>query len=262
MKKFGVKLWSKDFIKNLSFAQQAIKALKDGHFGYIELFVTPDSFESTKDIVCRHLQGLDVIIHAPHSVFGLDTGNKDALTENLHKLKDSQRFADVLNAPIIILHSGMREGEEYINETIRQFKLINDSRLALENLPAICSSTNQMLHGTSPKQIEQIIAATKCQFCLDFSHAICSSNYYKRDVWADLEAYKALKPNMYHLCDGDIKSDVDEHRHYGEGDYDLGRILRDYTDDNALITMETGHGIPTAITPWLDDINYLKNLMS
>ena len=66
---------------------------------------------------------------------------------------------------------------------------------------------------------------------------------------------------MYHLCDGDFLSDKDEHRHYGEGNYPLAELLNDYTNPETYITMETGHGIPTTIQPWIDDITYLKNLI-
>ena len=66
---------------------------------------------------------------------------------------------------------------------------------------------------------------------------------------------------MYHLCDGDINSDNDSHLHYGEGNYDLKRLLLDFTTPDALITMETGHGIPLDVQPWIDDINYIHSLL-
>ena len=36
MKKFGVKLWSRDYAKNPEFARQSVAAVKDGYFDYIE----------------------------------------------------------------------------------------------------------------------------------------------------------------------------------------------------------------------------------
>ncbi len=261
MRKLGLKLWSKDFIKNPEFSRQGIKAVKEGLFGYLELFALPGSFADTKQIISEQLHGLPVVIHAPHSGFYVDTGSAELFEENCRKLKDSQLFADALNAKIIILHAGMEEGDKYVEETIRQFNLINDQRLTVENLPKICSSTQRILHGTSPEQIKRIKKETGCKFCLDFSHAICAANSYGRNIWDDLEAYCALSPDMYHLCDGNWNSDVDAHLHYGEGNYDLAALLRRCTKENAMITMETGHGIPESIDPWLKDRDYLLNLL-
>lgn len=40
-RRFGLKLWSKDFIKNKAFVQSAEAALKDGKFDYLELLPCP-----------------------------------------------------------------------------------------------------------------------------------------------------------------------------------------------------------------------------
>ncbi|MBR1604725.1 MAG: TIM barrel protein [Alphaproteobacteria bacterium] len=261
MRKFGVKLWSKDFTKNPAFAKQSISAVKEGYFDYVELFALPDSYNDDYRQVAQELKGIKVIIHAPHSAFGMDTGNPELFTQNQDKLKDAQQYADLLKADIIILHAGFNEGERYVSESARQFKAFNEPRLAVENLPYLCMSTGKYLHGTSPAEIKQIMETSGCQFCLDFSHAICAANSYKRDKIADLKAYQALHPVMYHMCDDDWNGVRDEHLHYGQGNYPLAELLNDYTNKETFITMETGHGIPTTIQPWLDDIKYLKSLL-
>lgn len=260
MRKFGIKVWSKDVVGNPAFFKACVEAVRDNKFGYIELFALPGSYEETKQSLKAEIGTLPVIIHAPHSKFGLDTGNAEAYESNCRKLKDSQQFADLFNADIIILHTGNGEGDAYLDETIRQFKLINDSRIAVENLPYLCTATYKNLHGTSPEQIKRVKSETGCKFCLDFSHAVCASNHYQRDVFADLAAYAALKPDMYHLCDGQFDEVLDKHMHFGDGNYDLGRLIRDYTSEDGLITMETGYGTPTGIEPWLSDIAYIRKL--
>lgn len=260
MRKFGIKIWSADVLKNPCFFQDCVAAVKEGKFDYIELFALTDSFETTGKLLKREIGSLPVIIHAPHSKFGLDTGNPDSYESNCKKLKDSQDFADMFNSEIIILHAGNGEGNKYLEESIRQFKMINDKRIAVENLPYMCTSTNKNLHGTSPEQIRMLKDETGCKFCLDFSHAVCAANHYKRDVWTDLEAYEKLEPDMYHLCDGLSDEVLDKHLHYGEGNYDLRRLLNNYTSKEAIITMETGHGTPIGVEPWLNDIAYIKKL--
>ena len=261
MRHFGLKLWSKDFIKNKNFVISAEKALKDGMFDYLELFALPDTFDETYLDVKQRFNGVKTVIHAPHAIQLLDISNPEEFENNRHRLKSSQQFADLLDAPFIILHPGMQRGEKFLQESIRQFKAFNDSRLTVENLPGYCSQTLRELHGITPEEISRFIAATGAKFCLDFSHAICGANTYNNDIYETLAAFKALKPAMYHLCDGDVAGTSDDHRHYGEGNYDLKRLVTEFTDDNALITMETGHGIPNDVQPWLDDIAYLHGLL-
>jgi len=261
MKKFGIKLWSKDFIKNKDFATQSINAVKDGYFDYVELFALPNSYDNLHNIVKSEMKNIQTIIHAPHSCFDLDTGNSELLRQNQEKLKSSQQFADLLNANIIILHPGFYEEEKFLEESIRQFKIFNDNRIAVENMPSYCSSTNKPLHGSSPTQISRFITETNCKFCLDFSHAICAANGYKRDIFNDLHEYQKLNPCMYHMCDGNWDSDNDEHLHYGQGNYPLDTLINDYTNDDTHITMETGSGLPSSIAPWIDDIKYIKAIL-
>ncbi|MCM1323848.1 MAG: sugar phosphate isomerase/epimerase [Acetobacter sp.] len=262
MRRFGLKLWSKDFIKNKEFAKDAEKALKDGKFDYLELFALPSTFEDTKDAVKAGFLGQKVIIHAPHGIQNLDISNPEELENNRVRLKDSQLFADMLGADIIILHPGMQRGESFLEESIRQFKLMNDERLTVENLPGYCSQTKRLLHGIEPVEIKRLMQETGAKFCLDFSHAICGANTYNRDIYEVLNEFKALKPAMYHLCDGDVASTNDSHLHYGEGNYDLRRLVIEFTSEDALITMETGHGIPTDVTPWLADIEYIRRVVA
>lgn len=260
-RRFGLKLWSKDFIKNKAFVQSAEAALKDGKFDYLELFALPDTFEETQAAVKAAFGGVLAVIHAPHAVQKLDISNPEEFENNRQRLMSSQQFADMLGAEMIILHPGLWRGEKYLEESMRQFKAFGDARLTVENLPGYCSQTKRELHGITPDEIRRFISETGAKFCLDFSHAICGANTYNRDIYDVLSEFAALKPAMYHLCDGDVASTCDDHRHYGEGNYDLRRLVTEFTAGNALITMETGHGIPTNVRPWLDDIAYLRSLL-
>ena len=261
MRNFGLKVYSIDFIKNIEFAKDAEKALKEGKFGYMELFALPDSFDKTKESVAV-FKGIKTIIHAPHAKFDLNPSEPELFKENQHKLYDSQRFADMLGAEMIILHPGFGHDAAGFDENIRQFKAFKEPRIAVENLPLICSSTHHELQGVTPLEIKRFMDEVECKFCLDFSHAICGANSFKRDVYEVLGEFKSLKPSMYHLCDGDMADIDDAHLHYGDGNYDLKRLVKDYTSENALITMETGHGIPSSVKPWLDDLAYIQKLIA
>ena len=258
MKNFGLKLWSKDCVNNIELVSQAEKALKEGVFDFLELFPLPDSFNDTKDAIESRFKGVKTVIHAPHNGQGLNTADKNEFENNCFRIKSSQQFADLLSSNIIILHPGEGHGDEYLEESIRQFRAFNDNRITVENMPAYCNDTLVNLHGSKPLEIKRFIDELGIQFCFDFSHATCSANYFKADLYEFLNDFAKLKPAVYHLCDGDINGTDDEHRHFGKGTYDLKRLVNEFTSDNALITMETGHGAPINISPWIDDINYIR----
>ena len=258
MRRYGIKVWSRDVLKNPAFFQQCVQAVKEGIFGYIELFPLAESYPETSGAIRKASSGLPVVIHAPHALFDMDTGHAEKLLQNQKIMEDSFRFADLLNAELIVTHPGTGEGTEYLQESIRQFQAFNDKRIAVENMPCQCSVTGRILHGTTPEEVAQIIKETGCKFCLDFSHAICAANHHGLNAYDELDKFKQLQPDMFHLSDGEFASEIDSHRHFGEGDFDLFRLVREYTGDGSLITMETGHGIPSGIEPWLQDIAFIK----
>ena len=262
MRRFGLKLWSKDFIKNLDFVNTAEVKVKEGVFDYLELFALPLSFEETHKIIKDKFFGVKCVIHAPHGLQGLDISDKNEFFNNQKRIEDARRFADLLEAPFIVLHPGMNAGEEFLEESIRQFKLFGDERLTVENLPSYCSQTKRLLHGVRPLEIKRFIDEVGCPFCLDFSHAICGANSCGENIFSFLKEMAELKPAMYHLCDGEANSLNDSHLHFGEGDYDLRRLVLEFTKENALITMETGHGIPDSVEPWVNDVNYIRKIIS
>lgn len=262
MQKFGVKLFTNNFIEDTKLVEECIGLVKNGTFDFLELMALPDSFASAKDKVAELVKGqMQVVIHAPHQGYGVNTCDREAYTDNRRLLDSAQRFADLLDSEIIILHVGFNNKEYGVDETIRQFNLIADKRIAVENLPFYCPIQKMLFQGTTPEEIARIKEETGCKFCYDFCHGICASNSLKRDKIKDIEAYASLKPDMYHLCDSDWNGEDDKHGHYGEGNYDLAQLLS-YADDNGLITMETGHGMPQDMSPWIKDAVYLRKLIS
>ena len=259
MRKFGVKLFSNNFIAQPQMVEECINLIKDGTFDFLELMALPDSYEDTKDKIASLAKGLPVVIHAPHQGQGMNSCNPDAYQNNRRLLNSAQRFADLLNSEIIILHVGYGNKEHGVEETIRQFNLIADERIAVENLPSYCPIDKFIYQGITPQEIALIKQETGCKFCYDFCHGICASNSLKRDKIEDIKAYAALNPDMYHLCDSDWSGTDDMHGHYGEGNYDLAMLLQ-HTAPNAIITMETGHDMPENMQPWIKDVNYLHSL--
>lgn len=258
MLNLGLKLFSTDFIKNPEFIISAMQNIKAGHFSYIELFAVPDTFEKTKDTVKKFLKDIPVIIHAPHIVQKVDIGNMDIFDENIKKHQDSIKFADMLNAKYIIVHAQVSGTTE---NAIKHIKALNDDRIVVESLPYFEHGKKETLNlGARPEQIKQIMDATGCGFCFDFSHITCAAIALEKDPYEFYEAFFKLKPNMYHICDGKMDSTFDAHLHFGTGNYPLKEFIEKYVTPDSPITMETGRGLPKNTDKWVNDSIYLNNL--
>ncbi|MBR1648761.1 MAG: hypothetical protein IJ689_04080 [Alphaproteobacteria bacterium] len=257
MRKFGFKLFSTNLQNNPALVDEAAEFVRNHKERmFIELMVIPDCGIESLNIFKHKFADLEVRIHAPHNIMGFDAGSRELEKSNIRILASSQRAADILQAKSIVVHAGCGHGARYLQETARQFKLFADSRIVVENLPAFASDETP-LHGNTPDEIALIMAESGCGFCFDFSHAICAANYYGLDIKSQLKGFYNLKPTVYHMCDGMMGEMQDKHLHFGDGNYPLEDYLNGYTASNAYITMETGHGIPVSIKPWVKDYEYL-----
>lgn len=256
MRRFGICLETSDFIEKPDFTDQILKIVKDGIYDFVQLIVLSDSYDDSNTIIREKMQDIRTVIHAPF--YDVDTGNRDLLESNLCKLKDSQKFADLFCSDIIILHPGSGDGEGYLRETIRQFQFINDPRVTVENLPY--NLHGRVLRGSSPEEIKRIVDETGSKFCFDFAHAICAANSLGRDVYDDFAKYNALQPDLYHLSDGDFSATVDSHLHLGFGDYDISKILKEFTHEDSMIVLETKHANAVTVDSRIKDMQHIKEL--
>ena len=260
MHKLGLKIWSSDAAKNWNLFLECVKSVREGKFDYIELFAVPGSFEAVGKIIEENVKGLKSVVHAAHISFGFDTGNPESFGKNQELFKDAQKFADILDAPLIVTHPGVGTEENHLEESIRQIKLLGDSRIAIENMPAACNNTGHALHGSTVAEMERLLKETGSKFCLDISHATCAINASGNlDLYTELKKFAALKPSIFHLSDGNRFSTEDVHAHFGEGNYELKKILTEIIPQGSMISMETG-GTPVSIAPWLKDREYLLSL--
>lgn len=259
MRKYGFKLFSSNLRTAPELIGECAGYAADRDDMFIELMVVPDCTEDDLRVLKKQIGGVEVRIHAPHNDMGFDAGNAELERQNKTVLSMSQKAADIFAAKTIVVHAGCGRGREYVEETARQFKSFDDKRIVVENLP--CAASNgDILHGTTPDEIKYIMRESGCGFCFDFSHAICAAVGLKLDVEDQLKGFYNLKPDVYHMCDGDFAGDIDSHMHFGDGNYPLKRFLETLTDENAYITMETGKGISQHNDLWVKDYDYLKSL--
>ncbi len=257
MRKYSFKLFSSNIRNNPKIIEDGMKYVSEHDDRmFVELMVltetSRDDLRAIKECSCD----VEIRLHAPHHLMNFDAGNKNLEAENRRIIEHVQYAADLFNAKTIVVHAGCGQGIEAIKETVRQFKLFDEKRIVVENLPVVAEE-GLKLSGNVPEEIAYIKEHCGCGFCFDFSHALCAANYLGLDIEKQLSGFYNLKPDVYHIYDGLMDEVDDKHLHFGDGNYPLKHFLCDYTDNNAYITMETGHGIPLGIKPWINDFEYM-----
>lgn len=259
MRKFGFKLYSTDLVKTPNLIKECAEFASSVSDSFIELMIVPDSSMADLKKIKEQIGHLEVRIHAPHDGMGFDTGNKELVKQNQRLLGGAQKAADLFCSKTIVVHPGCGHGQRYIDETVRQFKLFDDARIIVENVPYMDNGVLPM-HGSTAEEIAYIMRECGCGFCFDFSHAICSAITLKMDIDEQLKSFFALKPTVYHICDGYIDKDIDLHLHLNTGSFPLAHLLNDFTAKDAYITIETGVGKVPHADLKIKDYQYLKSL--
>ncbi len=234
--KYGIVLETKDFGKTPNEVDAVLEFVHNGVYDFVQFVVLPDTYADIHEIVKTKFHSIKTIIHTPFFMHGVNLSDADLLQSNLQKLSDAQKFADDLKSDVIILHPGIGDGKSFLDETIRQMKILNDPRIAVENLPYHPRPQYKM-HGATPDQIKMIMEEVGCNFCFDIAHAICAVNSLQLDSKNTLKEFNDLKPIIYHLSDGDSNAIVDYHLHLGVGNYNLNEIFHYFS--NSRIVLET-----------------------
>ncbi len=244
--RFGLKLWS----TNTDLIDQAIQLIYEKTFDYIELFVVPDTKIDPFKMI-----DLPYIIHIPHHKFGVNMGESSLKKYNLEKINESISWADKLNAKYLILHAGhgsMGSAVGILGEVL-------DNRLLIENMPKVGLNDEKMI-GYSPEQIEELISINNAGLCLDFGHAVKAALSLGIDYKEYVREFMVFDPRMFHVSDGTLSEEKDEHLSIGDGEYDFG-FLMDCVEKSGsdMVTLETQRRV-NSLDKDMEDIYTLNNI--
>ncbi|MCD4677328.1 MAG: sugar phosphate isomerase/epimerase, partial [Desulfobacula sp.] len=173
----------------------------------------------------------------------------------LQKINESITWANQLNAKHLILHAGhgsMQHATDMLCE-------VSDNRLLIENMPKVGLGGEVMI-GYSPVQIEELIGDSDMGLCLDFGHAVKAAVSLEVDYKEYVQGFMGLEPRVFHLSDGKMSEERDEHLGIGEGEYDFGFLINcvNASKTGGFLTIET----PKANINLLhDDVKNLNKLM-
>lgn len=257
MYKLGLKLWSINFD---DYFFESIKLFEANIYQFIELYIVPESLNNlSKWHKIKNNHNIPFIIHAPHFAHGFNLAKLEKKESNVKIYQEIKKYADDLKSQHIIFHGGI---DGNIQETAKQLKNIDDPRTLIENKPykAIPNKMNgQFCRGYNIEEIKFVIEQTKCGFCLDFGHAICSANSQGKEVYEYCKEFMQFEPKMFHLTDcEDISSEFDSHPHLGKGQLDIVKI-KQILPKGAIITLETIKNSKENLDDFIEDVKWLKN---
>lgn len=248
--RLGLKAWS----TNLSIIPAARELYDRGGLDYVEVFCVPGSAAETAGPWAA--SRLPCIVHAPHSLAGLNFARPEMERRNAELAKESLGFADALKSDAVIFHPGTNGTVE---ETVRQMLAVRDSRMIIENKP-YRGLDGSICVGSRPEEIRILLDSLSLDFCLDFGHAIAASNSHGIPALEFIGRFMILGPALFHLTDGDMASELDHHEAYGNGDFPLRNLLA-FIPDGARVTDEAKRTASDSLAEYILDRKTMKALL-
>ena len=221
----GLKLWS----TNEDRLPEASALIAKGVFQYIELMVAPDT-----DPAPFAGKGLPYVLHAAHDTWGANPADPSKEQRSRETLRETLRWADVLEAKYVVAHPGFGTMEA----ALAFFQKESDPRILIENMPQLGRDFGQRVEFVG-YSVEQLTLLTKGTFgfCLDLNHALCAARSLERDEEEYVRELLSLKPVLYHVSDGDY---TDAHLDIGKGAYNFAALAKCLDEDGSKkITLET-----------------------
>ncbi len=194
----------------------------EGRIDHIQVLVIPEeraAFKAHLDTLAA--SGSPVIIHAPHHGQRVNPCAPTAFEEWTEKeavayieeaMAQAFEAADMLDAPLIVLHAGRYEdgGKEKAVSTAREFLATHpDPRIILENLPQVYAGYH--LLGSTADALQPIGEGLISGYCLDFAHLYCTVNYFGLDYATELMKFEELPVRLCHLSNSERGSIRDQH---------------------------------------------------
>ncbi len=236
--KLGLKLWS----SNLQWFAEAKERFLRQEFDFLELYVVPNTFNPEKLSLLREIP---VNIHVPiEEEFNLLAERE----KNFTVMEEAQKFADFFDSEYIIVHPGRAENFDIPKDN---WKLLQDSRIIVENVPLKPIGGGIPLQGYNYEQLLELMQKSGRGFCLDFSHALKAAKSLNVNPYQFTEKLLSLHPTVFHVVGGHLGIEEDEHLNLWEGDFDWKwikqKILESSSKRVVLEVPKTGNSLENDI---------------
>ena len=248
---FGLKITG----NNKKLLAEAVKLIEKSVFEYIELIITPN-FNLNSNLI-NMLSNVKLIIHAPHENYGVDIGKIDRKNFTIKMIKKSLEWMKKLNAEYLVIHCGTGD-LEVAKKNLRLFEEYKDMVL-LENMPAVGINSERCL-GYDIESFKKL-NIPNFGLCLDFGHAIKASLSLNRNYIGVISDFMTFKPKMFHISDGKLDKEADEHLNIGDGEYDFVFIKEMIQkSESKFVTLETPRYCQSSLEDDIRNLKFFKNI--
>ena len=252
----GLKLWAPNVGGYLTEARRLYGARQ---LDYVELYTSPDC---ASHLPAWKAASLPYVIHCAHSLHGFNLSDPAARGENQKLFAEAVFFFRELGARGIIVHPGIL-GQA--TETVAQLQIlmkefgIAPHQIWVENKPFI-NLNHQLCVGGSPESMALIKKGCETGIVLDVGHAIKYAIGAGRDWQPVLHQMMTLEPEMLHVSDAKMSHPLDEHLHFGAGEFDFDTIFS--ICDAPYISIETIKDHPERLEDFVNDVGFLKRRLA
>jgi len=190
---------------------------------FIEITLKPNFNE--KDLERIRIFEFPLIFHLANSNDNINFGEKKKQIMNQEYILKINNYIDSfreINPLCYIVHP--ESGN--IDLSIRNIKNLMIAPLAIENMPVKGIYGGELL-GYSTKTIKIFFQKIQnLELCLDINHAIKASISLEVDSFKFLREFIQFRtPRIFHIAGGDSATEIDNHLHLNEGNYDLNQII-------------------------------------
>lgn len=138
---------------------------------------------------------------------------------------------------------------------------LSDSRLIIENMPMV-GLVGEAMIGYSPEQIEELMGDSDVGLCLDFGHAVKAAVSLGKDYKVYMKEFLGFEPKIFHMSDGMLNNEKDEHLSFGKGELDFKYLLACVMSNNSkFITIETTRMHQQSLQEDIQSVEFLKNMI-
>ena len=208
---FGLKLWSTD----AALLPGAVDLIREGAFHYLEIVPVPGT-----PMEPFAAAGLPSVIHAASEQHGVNIADPARKDLSRRLVDRCLAWADRLGSPQVILHPGF--GDPAV--AARFLARLGDRRIVIENMPKVGLFGEPMV-GYDRTGLVPLLGACS-GFCLDLNHAVKAAVSLRVDYRAFTRDLMGLSPVLFHISDGTLATERDEHLSIGDGEYDFTFLTR------------------------------------
>ncbi len=239
---FGLKLWS----SNTNLIKDIDKLIELHTFHFIELSPIPGTAISPFQQI-----SVPYVIHITPEKFGVNIADNNKYELNNQIFRECLKWADKLNAKYIVIHPGWSD----LNNSVKFLEKFDDTRFLIENMPKVGIIGEKMV-GYDLNQLQSLMGK-KFGFCLDLNHAIKAAISLEIDYKEWVIQLLRLNPKLFHISDGILTIESDEHLNIGTGQYDMNFLMQCIEKSSEkMVTLET----PRENNSLMSDVRNLKRI--